>query len=134
MAQFLKSLVDVALGDDVFAYLASLVVGVIFLGTPHRGSAAATLGTFIAKTGKFLGQRSEDSIVKDLQVDSESLNDLRDKFTLWANRTSLTLRCFFEQYETYYGKIPGFSLGQMVRPTYAQNDKAVAHLYVLIRL
>ena len=114
MAQFLKSLVDVALGDDVFAYLASLVVGVIFLGTPHRGSGPATWGTIIAKTGKALGLGSEDSIVKELQEGSESSIDLLYKFTLWANRTSLTLRCFFEQCETDYGKRFGVTLREMV--------------------
>ena len=111
MAQLFKSLVNVALGNDVFAYLTSLIAGVIFLGTPHRGTKAAKLGTIIAMTGMALGLGSDAGIIKELQEDSESSIDLPQKFTLWANRNLVPLFCFFEQYKTAYGK----SLGRIWR-------------------
>lgn len=113
-AQLLKSLVNATVGHDSFAYLASLVVGVVFLGVPHRGSAAAAWGTIIAKAGKVLGLGSEDSIMKELQENSEGAIDLLYSFTLWANRSSVTLICFFEQYETDYDKRLGISWKEMV--------------------
>ncbi|CAD6577567.1 MAG: hypothetical protein ASARMPRED_008323 [Alectoria sarmentosa] len=58
----------------------------------------------VAKCAKALGFGSEDSILKELREDSESPIDLLYEFTLWANRASLTLVCFFEQHITDYGK------------------------------
>lgn len=79
-------------------------MGIVFLGTPHRGTPAAGWGEIVAKSAKALGLGSEDSILKDLRESSESLRDLLYEFTLWANRASVTLICFFEQHETDYGK------------------------------
>ncbi len=90
-------------GDGSFQYLASSTVKIIFLGTPHRGTLAAGWGEIVAKSAKALGFGSEDDILKDLRESSESLRDLYE-FTLWANRASATLICFFEQHETDYGK------------------------------
>ena len=87
-----------------FQYLASSTVGSIFLGTPHRGTPAGKWGEIVATTAKALGFGSEDSILKDLREDSESLRDLLYEFTLWANRAPLELVCFFEQLKTDYGK------------------------------
>ena len=80
----------------------------MFLGTPHRGTQAGKWGEYVAKLGKTLGLGSEDSILEDLREDSENLRDLLYDFSLWANRSSLTLICFFEQHRTDYGKRLGY--------------------------
>lgn len=91
-------------------------MGVVFLGTPHRGTSAAKWGAIIATSAKALGFGSEDSILKELREDSESSRDLLYEFTLWANRASLTLICFFEQHETDYGKRFSVIWKELVRP------------------
>lgn len=97
-----------------FEYLARSTVGVIFLGTPHRGTHTARWGDMVATCTKALGFGSEDAILKELRNDSDGPKDLLYEFTLWANRTSLTLVCFFEQHETDYGKRYGLKWKELV--------------------
>jgi hypothetical protein len=85
-------------------------VGVVFLGTPHRGTVASRWGEWVAKTTKFVG--SEDQILKGLRDGSEDLQDLLYHFSLLVNRNSTKLVCFFEQHLTDYGKRA--QLGAMV--------------------
>ena len=98
-----------------FQYLALSTVGIIFLGTPHRGTPAAKWGDIIAKSAKALGLESEDGILEDLRNDRVAVGDLLYEFTLWANRVSLKLVCFFEQYRTDYGKRFGMTWKELVR-------------------
>ena len=90
-------------------------VGIIFLGTPHRGTQASKWGELIAVSGKKLGFGSEDKILKDLCTDSEALTDLLYNFTLWLFRMSVPTVCFFEQHKTDYGKRLGFMWKELVR-------------------
>jgi hypothetical protein len=66
-------------------------------------------------SAKALGFGLEDSILKDLREDSENLRDLLYKFTLWANKVSLKLVCFFEQHKTDYGKRSHLTWKELVR-------------------
>ena len=101
------------LGD--FQYIALSTVGIIFLGTPHRGTQAAAWGEFVARSGRFFGLGAETSILRDLQADSRDLRDLLYEFTLWANRAPLSLVCCFEQHATDYGKRFGMRWKKLVR-------------------
>ena len=100
----MQGLVSANSQGDSFHHLSLSTVGVVFLGTPHRGTEAAKWGQIVATAAKALGFGFEDSILKDIRKDSEHSRDLLYEFTLWANRASLTLICFFEQHETDYGK------------------------------
>ena len=102
--------------EGSFHYLTLSTVGIVFLGTPHRGTNAATWGSIVATSAKVLGFGTEDSIMKDLREDSETSRDLLYEFTLWANRALLTVLCFFEQHETDYGERIGVTWRQLVRP------------------
>ena len=90
-------------------------MGIVFLGTPHRGTKAAKWGSIVATSAKALGFGAEDSILKDLQEDSESSRDLLYNFTLWANRASLRVICFFEQHQSDYGNRFGLTWKELVR-------------------
>lgn len=109
-----QSMVSANNHHGYFQYLALSTVGIIFLGTPHRGTRAARWGDVVARTGNLLGLGSETSILRDLQADSKNLRDLLYEFTLWANRARLSLVCYFEQYATDYGKRFGMSWKELV--------------------
>ena len=101
--------------DGLFQYLATSTVGIVFLGTPHRGTKSTKWGELIACSGKALGFATEDRILKDLREDSETLMDLLYTFTLWLFRMSIPVVCFFEQYVTDYGVRVGLSWKELVR-------------------
>ena len=109
-----EALVEANQADGPFQYLAISTIGIVLLGTPHHGSKAAKWGELMAVSGKGLGLGSEERILKDLQLDSEPLNDLRYKFTLWLFRYSVATVCFFEQDKTDYGRKFGVPWKEMV--------------------
>lgn len=104
-------------GSHDFQHLATATVGVVFLGTPHRGTQAVEWGMFIARTGNELGFGSSDSILRELTEDSEGLTDLRYQFTIWLNRNSARTYCYFEQHRTNYGRRWGLLWREMVSLT-----------------
>jgi hypothetical protein len=57
----------------------------------------------VAYLGKTLGYGSEEQMLTILRDDSKVLTDLLYKFSLWVNRNSVEIFCFFEQHETDYG-------------------------------
>lgn len=63
---------------------------------------------------------SHSGIVKRLSYDDDDLRDMLQDFCCLCNRLSLTSCCFFELYETDYGKRGGFSgaIKGMVRPVF----------------
>ncbi|KAK0510326.1 hypothetical protein JMJ35_007720 [Cladonia borealis] len=99
-----QSLVSANSHKGSFEHLALSTVGIVFLGTPHRGTKAAKWGSVVATSAKALGFGTED----------KSSRDLLYEFTLWANRASLTLICFFEQHRTDYGKRYGVKWEDLV--------------------
>jgi hypothetical protein len=99
-----QALVSANSRGDTFQDLATSIVGIVFLGTPHRGTDASKWGEWIAYTGKTLGLGMSDTILKDLREDSETLNLLLHNFTLWLFRMSVSTVCFFETHKTDYGQ------------------------------
>ena len=55
-------------------------LGVIFLGTPHRGSSKATIGRLAANAANILG--ASDRMLKALECDSELLEQQRQSCVL----------------------------------------------------
>lgn len=87
--------------------------GVIFLGTPHRGSNFANWGSLC--TG-FLSNVKEmnEAIINLLRPESEVLFQLRDSFIKLVIRRAeeksnkLRVHCYFEEYGmTMVGKVRG---------------------------
>lgn len=83
--------------------IAMATAGVLFFGTPHRGSKDAFWGRIIAELGNYSGFGSHDAIVKDLEEDSTNQIDLLHSFSIWLRRMSAETVCFFELKETDYG-------------------------------
>ena len=81
------------------------MAGIIFLGTPHRGSQTQSKASIIAKIASILGQGEQSSLLKAVEKDSEMLNDLVHDFTRVVNKASIELFCFFEQQKSDVTKI-----------------------------
>jgi hypothetical protein len=95
-----------ALVDDDKKYLATATAGVLFFGTPHRGSKDASWARIIANIGRESGLGSDDGIIKDLEEEAGNQIDLLHQFSCWLRRMSVEVVCFFELEETNYtGKI-----------------------------
>lgn len=87
-----------------FSHILESNVGVLFLGTPHRGSVAQKWDQVIATTAGALGFHAVDSIMNSLSIDSEALIDLVDDSVSLAKQHAIEIFCFFEQHKTDYAK------------------------------
>ena len=90
-------------------------MGIIFLGTPFRGSKSAELAQIFTRvTSLFI--ESDNSLINQINLGSESLRDLLYDFCLLINRNSIPVFCFFEQHSTDLGRIARRKLSLF--PTY----------------
>ncbi|KFZ13980.1 hypothetical protein V501_03452 [Pseudogymnoascus sp. VKM F-4519 (FW-2642)] len=89
-----------------YMHIAESTVGVIFLGTPHRGCEAAKWGVLIASLGGLLGS-TEKRILEDLQQQSGTLTDRLHDFSSWLFSESVPVVCYWEQLETDYSTRAG---------------------------
>ncbi|KAH7563832.1 hypothetical protein BM1_00879 [Bipolaris maydis] len=75
--------------------------GVIFLGTPHRGSGAVALGQVLSRIAFF--HRPNTQLLQSLQVDSHTLERQREEFITIS--ASLSIVCVREEIPTSIGII-----------------------------
>ena len=98
-----------AISNSRFSYLLDRVAGIIFLGTPSRGTNLATFAKYISFVGRKLMWGSHDKILKDLEQDSRNLFELRNNFTRWLNKSTVQINCVYESLQTqlsgYYGMV-----------------------------
>ncbi|KAK1974644.1 hypothetical protein LZ30DRAFT_607501, partial [Colletotrichum cereale] len=88
--------------DDEFRHVATWMAGVIFLGSPLRGSKFQSVSQVVASVLQFAG--SHDGIVCELAPNDAALRDKLHEFCRMMNTLSLPVSCFFEMYESDYGK------------------------------
>ena len=55
-------------------------IAVLFFGTPHRGSDKTTYGSILATVASTVSHRAKSSTIKALEVNSDELIDLTDRF------------------------------------------------------
>ncbi|OBT53414.1 hypothetical protein VE04_05677 [Pseudogymnoascus sp. 24MN13] len=87
--------------NSKYKCIAESTVGVIFLGTPHRGCEAAKWGVLIASLGGLLGS-AEKGILEGLQKQSGTLKDRLHDFSSWLFSESIPVVCYWEQLGTDY--------------------------------
>lgn len=87
---------------DEYKYLLQETAGLLFLGTPFRGTKFGPFAEAIAKLTKV--SRSHDGIVKELSFDNQVLLDKLHEFCSLRNKLFIPVACFFELYETDYGR------------------------------
>lgn len=73
-------------------------VGIVFLGTPFKGSRAQRLAQWLVAYEGFMGERASVTLIRDLDKSTGVLDDLVDQFTREINQRDyhLPLHCFYE--------------------------------------
>ena len=74
--------------------------GVVFLGTPHRGSPQAGLGILAANACRAMLQDTNTSILRSLEQDSEVLERIREAFERMMTRDRVKAHSFVEELPT----------------------------------
>ncbi|KAK8185424.1 uncharacterized protein BKA78DRAFT_346734, partial [Phyllosticta capitalensis] len=74
--------------------------GVIFMGTPLRGSPLAKYGKHLDFVAQACQKSPNSQLVDSLRTDSHILEVLRENFEKVRDDDRLTLACFYEQYQT----------------------------------
>ncbi|KAK2591217.1 hypothetical protein QQS21_011102 [Conoideocrella luteorostrata] len=109
-----QAIVSASRLDSVNRHIAESTVGVVFLGTPHRGSRAATWAKWIAWLAS-CGADTEDRLLRALEERSDSLTDRLHNFSCWLFSESVPVLCCFEQLPTDYSSRIGI-VGEFVWP------------------
>ncbi|KAI1390696.1 uncharacterized protein F4822DRAFT_161347 [Hypoxylon trugodes] len=81
------------------------ISGLVFIGTPHRGSTSAGLANIVAAIAAFLNCGHKSSILKTANRDSQMLTDTVREFAKKALRLNLRIHCFYEEKETDIGPV-----------------------------
>ncbi|GKT92452.1 ankyrin domain protein [Colletotrichum tofieldiae] len=90
-----------------YRYLSEATAGVILLGTPLRGTKWQL---FVDSLAQLMGPAgSHRGITKDLEFDGLELQDRLHRFCRLRNTLSTPVSCFFELYDTDYGRRFGLS-------------------------
>ena len=79
------------------------IIGVVFFGTPHRGSSMASLGDMLVTMAKISLRRPNESLLQDMKKDSTVLETQRERFVTYANE--LTLVTVREEIATNIGMV-----------------------------
>lgn len=70
--------------------------GIIFMGTPHRGSAAAEIGDVARRAAKMLGMDTNSSILDSLSLKNADLERCQDVFSSLWNKHNFHVKTFQE--------------------------------------
>ena len=81
--------------------------GIVFLGTPHRGSSVATLGKIAQEITKILWKSPNMSVLRDLEVNSQTLDRVSRGFNQILVDFPIEIHSFREELPTN-GLMVGF--------------------------
>ncbi|KAH7112398.1 vegetative incompatibility protein HET-E-1 [Dactylonectria macrodidyma] len=106
--------------EDKYKYLPEATVGMVFLGTPFRGTKWQPLADFLAQLIGPAG--SHRGITKELSFDEPELRDRLHRFCQLRNRLSTPVSCFSELHETDYGR--RFGIGRVAKGMIVEEASA----------
>lgn len=95
----MKALVH-ANNDQSFRPLVWATSGIVFLGTPHRGSHVTSWASMAVNSSRLFGLDSNNTLINILREDSELLDNLLHDFTKLAFELSIAIVCFYEERDT----------------------------------
>jgi hypothetical protein len=105
-----QALIIAKLREGTFPGIIASSIGVIFLGTPHRGSRSflpqSALLTAIAEHSDLYGG-IEPEVLDTMRSDDGALLEVAEDFTDLCRDKGLEVACFFEQRKSNLGKIIG---------------------------
>ncbi|KAF1730092.1 Vegetative incompatibility protein HET-E-1 [Beauveria bassiana] len=93
--------------DSRYESLLNTTAGLVFLGTPFHGSKWQPLADALTLLMGPVG--SHRGITRELGFDEPALRDRVHRFCGLCNRLSMKVTCFFELYETDYGRRLGIA-------------------------
>jgi tetratricopeptide (TPR) repeat protein len=94
-----EALTSAAIADQ-YKHILNATTGIIFLGTPFRGSTSVEQASLIADAANVLGYDSSKTLLSSLTPTSQRLAELLSDFTKTAIAENLRIVCFFEQVKT----------------------------------
>ena len=96
--------------EHIWPNIINSVTGVVFMGTPHRGTGSITSnGLLYAAIASDPSLRVDGTVLKALEYGNDVLMDVLNEFISMCNEPSLaiSLCCFFEQRPTSVGRVIG---------------------------
>lgn len=115
--------------DTRLGAIQGCVVGVVFMGTPHRGSGKADLGLIASSVAKAVYARPNRGLVQSLKKGSHILEQQRDSFVSVSERTPIA--CLYEEKPMKTGGMVRMPFTQ-TKPGYGITDNP--RLFPNIRL
>jgi hypothetical protein len=94
-----KALVLAKLRAEQYGSILHSTRGILFLGTPHRGTTTQTIPYHISTISSYF-IKNEPGLLELMRLNSEGLKDVLYDFCLLAYEARIPLFCFFEQYPT----------------------------------
>ncbi|WQF87977.1 Putative alpha/beta hydrolase-1, NACHT nucleoside triphosphatase [Colletotrichum destructivum] len=88
--------------EDKYKGVLGATAGVVFLGTPFRGTKWQPFLDFLAQLMAPAG--SHRGVTRELEYDGPELRDRLHRFCRLRNMLSMPVSCFFELFETDYGR------------------------------
>jgi len=80
--------------------------GIIFLGTPHRGSGMASIAKVVAAVARLALQSTNDHLIRDIERDTTTLDRIGDSFSRILDKRTLAIWSFTEELaSTSFGKV-----------------------------
>jgi len=79
------------------AQIFSATRGIVFLGTPHRGSGAVSIANVVASVAQIGLQNPRLDLIRDLEWDSQTLDRIGDSFGRILEKRTLAVWSFSEE-------------------------------------
>ena len=83
-----------------YASFLNSVVGIIFLGTPLRGTPVASMTQWVGLIHGFVGKETSDTLLMELEDRNDMLGHVIQDFAKMARLCKLEIRCFYETRRT----------------------------------
>jgi len=83
-------------GIDGFEDIVKSTLGVVFLGTPHRGSSVAKLGEVARKVVKLLGADTNPLVLESLSLQNSDLERNHEAFMALWHKYNFKIKTFQE--------------------------------------
>ena len=103
----------------------SRTAGVVFIGTPHRGSRIAAFAELVVSAPKVTQQEPNESLISNLKKNSDVLERQRKSFSSISK--DMPIFCLHEEYET------GLDVVNIWSISYVDHSNTMANFWIVDR-